>query len=73
MNRPSSPAPVPSSLKTLTAVWVVVFAVVLRVVGFAWTTSLIAAVALGALHVLSFFAVRGIRRRSAHGRGHRPR
>ena len=67
-------APVPSSLNTLTAVWIVVFTLVLRVVGFAWTTSLIAGLAFGALHVLSFFAVRGyLGRRSSTGPDGSPR
>jgi hypothetical protein len=56
MNQPSRPA-IPPSLNRLTAAWIVVFAVALRMAGFAWTTSLLAAVGLAALTIVGFFAV----------------
>ena len=63
MNQPSRQPAVPESLNRLTAAWIVVFAVVLRAAGFAWTTSLLAAVGLGALTVVGFFTVYHVGRR----------
>jgi hypothetical protein len=63
MNQPFRQPAIPESLNRLAAAWIVVFAVALRAAGFAWTTSLLTAVGLGALTAVGFFAVYHIGRR----------
>lgn len=68
VNQSSGPAPIPSSVSTLAAVWLIVFTLVLHVVGFVWTTSMIVAVGLAALFLASFLVVRTVHhRRSSPG------
>lgn len=69
MNQPDERAPIPSSVYAIAAVWLVVFALVLHEVGFAWATGLSAAIALCALFLISFLVVRSIRAHCAPGGG----
>jgi Flp pilus assembly protein TadB len=57
MIQPSRRPVIPAALNRLTAAWIVVFAVALRAAGFAWTTSLLAALGLAALTVVGFLVV----------------
>lgn len=68
MNQPVARTAIPSSVYTLAAVWLVVFTLVLHEVGFAWSTGMIAAIALCVLFLASFLVVR-----SVHGRRSRNR
>lgn len=68
MNQPVARTAIPSSAYALAAVWLVVFTLVLHEVGFAWSTGMIAAIALCVLFLASFLVVR-----SVHGRRSRDR
>ncbi len=72
MNQPSGPAPIPSSVYGLAAVWLVLFTLVLHGVGFAWNTGMIAALALCLLFLASFLLMRSVHgRRSSREEDHR--
>jgi hypothetical protein len=74
VNQPAARTPIPASVYTLAAVWLVAFALVLHKVGFAWLTAMIAAIALCALFLASFLVVRSVYGgRSSHGQDHQPR
>lgn len=64
MNQSSGRAPIPSSVYGLAVVWLVVFALSLHQVGFAWSTGMIAAAVLCALFLVSFLVVRAVQGRS---------
>lgn len=63
MNQSAGRAPIPSSVYTVAAVWLVVFTLVLHEVGFAWSTGASAAALLCVLFLASFLVVRAV-----HGR-----
>ena len=72
VNQPFGRAPIPSSVYTVAAVWLVVFSLVLHEVGFAWSTGMIAATALCLLFLASFLMVRSTHaRRSSREDDHR--
>lgn len=72
MNQPAGRPPITSSVYTVAAVWLVVFTLVLHEVGFAWSTGMIAAIALCVLFLASFLVVRSIHgRRSSRKADHR--
>jgi len=72
VNEPAGRAPIPSSVYSLAPVWLFVFTLVLPEVGFAWSTGMIAAVALCVLFLASFLVVRSVHgRRSLRGQDHR--
>lgn len=68
VNRPVARTAIPSPVYTVAAVWLVVFTLVLHEVGFAWSTGMIAAIALCVLFLASFLVVRLVRGRCSRDR-----